>query len=138
MPTVAQSLRPNNTVYVAPQMYSHGLRWHWVHHTHAGACDGWSRETFASEFDAALAAAQIAHCKEARLAVAPDVRERLIAHWNQLGRDAFASGLTLDRCSNAYQRRGWLEAEQEMDAFMEALFTKPQMPAYALEEAVRS
>lgn len=133
-----------NTVYVAPQSYAHELRWHWVRHTHDGACDRWSRETFATEFEAVLAAADIARCSRMRLVAPERLRSSLVAHWSQLGRNAFEGGLTLERCTNQYERRGWLEAEEDMELLFDYIISgqaekeqahDPMGDAYAVEVA---
>jgi hypothetical protein len=102
-------------------MYAHGLRWHWAKRAHAGQLDGWSRETFATEWEAYLVAAVIARCEGKRLVASPEMRSRLIAHWRTAGQTKYTAGCPMDLCANTYERQGWWAAYQAAVAAAEVV-----------------
>lgn len=82
-----------------------GTRWEWRRRTTGSVFS--SQETFASPLEAAQAAAAIAHHSQAIVTLPRDLKDTLVAIWQQEGIDLFRHNMPATACINAYQAQGY-------------------------------
>ncbi len=111
----------------------HGNRFNWQRHT-AGLV--WtSRETYATELDAAIDAVGIARCYGVAVRLPVHLRKPIADHYRNVGRMAYLRQQPLDACHNEFERLGWTLAslaDARMTAEAAALFVERESP-FAIE-----
>jgi len=100
-----------------------GTRWEWRRRT-TGAVFS-SQETFTSPLEAAQAAAAIAHHSQAIVTLPSDLKDTLVAIWQQEGIALYRAHMPAAACINAYQSQGYEAAR--MDAQGIAAFGWPSL-----------
>lgn len=83
--------------------------WGWC--KQVNGCGRHATELFASEIEAAKAAANIAQCAGLPLRVSDTMQRLLTATWYTEGWQKAAAGKPRDMCRNQHERRGWDEAQ---------------------------
>ena len=125
--SIVPTINPlDNSVRVIPRQTCGRTRYHWVHRRHAGS-EGYSDESFASEFGALLAAVDIARCAGARIHATDTQRLALINYWQARGEQLFILGYGRDLCANQYERQGYDAVCDELNLFLDEVLFKPDL-----------
>ena len=110
-----------------------GDRWNWQRVT-AGSI--WtSRETYATELDAAIDAIEIARIYRVAVQLPLHLRPAVADHYRRVGRMAYLRNGLFEDCRNEFERLGWTEAklaDARQTAEAAALFVERESP-FAVE-----
>lgn len=104
-------------------------RWNWQRHTPGTVWT--SRETYATELDAAIDAIGIARCYGVAVRLPLHLRRPIADHFRGVGYMAYLRKQPIGDCRNEFERLGWTLAALEdarLTAEAEALFVERESP----------